>query len=69
MTDIYNPLDKINLGNSVATALLEQPVHPLGDIPSFEGAGIYVLYYRGPLSPLTLPSRRPTPRKRAGLFI
>ena len=48
MTDIYNPLDKINLGNSVATALLEQPVHPLGDIPSFEGAGIYVLYYRGP---------------------
>lgn len=47
MTDIYNPLDKINLGNSVATALLEQPVHPLGDIPSFEGAGIYVLYYRG----------------------
>lgn len=26
MTDIYNPLDKINLGNSVATALLEQPL-------------------------------------------
>ena len=48
MTDIYNPLDKINLGQSVATALLEQPVHPLGDIPPFEGAGIYVLYYRGP---------------------
>lgn len=47
MTDIYNPLDKRNLGNSVATALLEQPVHALGEIPPFEGAGIYVLYYRG----------------------
>lgn len=48
MTDIYNPLDKINLGNSVAVALLAQPVHALGDIPPFEGAGIYVLYYKGP---------------------
>jgi len=48
MTDVYNPLDKINLGKSVADALLEQPVHPLDAIPPFEGAGIYVLYYRGP---------------------
>lgn len=47
MTDVYNPLDKINLGKSVADALLEQPVHTLADIPPFEGAGIYVLYYRG----------------------
>lgn len=43
----YNPLDKINLGKSVAEALLDQPVHPLGDIPSFEGAGIYAIYYKG----------------------
>lgn len=48
MTEVYNPLDKINLGKSVADALLEQPVHPLDAIPAFEGAGIYVLYYRGP---------------------
>jgi len=48
MTEVYNPLDKINLGKSVADALLEQPVHPLDTIPAFEGAGIYVLYYRGP---------------------
>jgi len=47
MTDVYNPLDKINLGKSVADALLEQPVHALGEIPPFEGAGIYVIYYRG----------------------
>jgi hypothetical protein len=48
MSQTYNPLDKINLGKSVADALLAQPVHALGDIPPFEGAGIYVLYYRGP---------------------
>lgn len=47
MTEVYNPLDKINLGKSVADALLEQPVHALDAIPPFEGAGIYVLYYRG----------------------
>lgn len=47
MPEIYNPLDKINLGKSVADALLAQPVHALGEIPQFEGAGIYVLYYRG----------------------
>lgn len=47
MTGVYNPLDKINLGKSVADALLEQPVQALGDIQPFEGAGIYVIYYRG----------------------
>lgn len=46
--EVYNPLDKLNLGKSVAEALLKQPAHPLGEIPPFEGAGIYVLYYRGP---------------------
>lgn len=48
MSEVYNPLDKINLGKSVADALLAQPVHALDDIPAFEGAGIYVIYYRGP---------------------
>lgn len=48
MSEIYNPLDKINLGKSVADALLEQPAHPLAEIAPFEGAGIYVLYYNGP---------------------
>lgn len=48
MTGVYNPLDKINLGKSVADALLEQPAHPLNAIEPFEGAGIYVLYYSGP---------------------
>jgi len=48
MTDFYNPLDKINLGKSVADALLERPAEPLGAIAPVDGAGIYVLYYRGP---------------------
>ncbi len=44
----FNPLDKKNLGASVAEALLSSKPHPLGDIPSFSGAGIYSIYYDGP---------------------
>lgn len=47
----YNPLDKLNLGKSVAEALLDSQVHPLGDIPLFDGAGIYVIYYNGDFRP------------------
>lgn len=43
----YNPLDKINLGASVAEAMLESPVRPLGSLEPFQGAGIYALYYTG----------------------
>ena len=45
----FNPLDKKNLGASVAEALLTKDVHPLGDLPKFVGAGIYALYYTGDL--------------------
>lgn len=47
MSDPYNPLDKRNLGKSVAEALLDAEAYPLGALPNFEGAGIYVIYYRG----------------------
>lgn len=43
----FNPLDKKNLGASVAEALLTMDVHPLGDLHQFEGAGIYAIYYTG----------------------
>ncbi|EMD1658382.1 Eco29kI family restriction endonuclease [Pluralibacter gergoviae] len=43
----FNPLDKINLGASVAEALLTKEIHPLCDLPIFEGAGIYAIYYTG----------------------
>lgn len=47
MVEPYNPLSKMNLGKSVAEAILDQDPHPLGQLPAFDGAGIYVIYYRG----------------------
>lgn len=43
----FNPLDKRNLGESVAQALLGEPVVPLSGISKFEGAGVYAIYYSG----------------------
>lgn len=45
----YNPLDKLNLGSSVADALLDSETHPLGEVAQFNGAGIYAIYYVGDL--------------------
>lgn len=47
----YNPLDKINLGKSVAEALLDRTPDSLGDIKQFDGAGIYAIYYKGDFEP------------------
>ncbi|MFZ1640936.1 MAG: Eco29kI family restriction endonuclease [Candidatus Contendobacter sp.] len=46
----YNPLDKINLGKSVAQALLEQDVRAMTVIGEIQGAGVYAIYYMGPFS-------------------
>jgi hypothetical protein len=43
----FNPLDRRNLGESVAAALLKQNVGPLPPANSFAGAGIYAIYYTG----------------------
>lgn len=43
----YNPLDKVNLGKSVAEALLQQQKVALTDLKPFNGVGIYALYYSG----------------------
>ncbi|HOG07552.1 MAG TPA: Eco29kI family restriction endonuclease [Syntrophales bacterium] len=43
----FNPLDKTNLGESVAEAMLQQKVHLLPPDKPFIGAGIYALYYEG----------------------
>ena len=43
----YNPLDKANLGASVAEALLARQSVPLGRIEPFVGAGVYAIYYVG----------------------
>lgn len=46
MPDAFNPLNKRNLGESVAKALLVGEVSLLPPSP-FEGAGIYAIYYVG----------------------
>jgi len=53
MTDFapYNPLDKNNLGASVADALLGRKPRPLATLTPFLGAGIYAIYYRGKYKP------------------
>jgi hypothetical protein len=43
----FNPLDRINLGKSVAEALLESDVRALNEPHPFRGAGIYAIYYTG----------------------
>jgi hypothetical protein len=43
----FNPLDKSNLGTSVADALLAQQTSALPPERPFEGAGIYAIYYGG----------------------
>jgi len=43
----FNPLDKRNLGLSVADALLAQPVVSLAELAQFAGAGVYAIYYVG----------------------
>jgi hypothetical protein len=49
-TKPFNPLDTRNLAIAVAKALLEKQARPLGGLPPFRGAGIYVIYYRGDCS-------------------
>ena len=58
MAEQYNPLDKINLGKSVAEALLDRPLDSLGTLAPFEGAGIYVIYYKGKTAPYQAMGKR-----------
>lgn len=46
----YNPLDKKNLGASVADAILKQVPVQLPPAP-FNGAGVYAIYYMGNFTP------------------
>ncbi len=43
----YNPLDKKNLGTSVADAILQSEPSVLPPEDSFVGAGLYAIYYIG----------------------
>ncbi len=43
----YNPLDIVNIAESLVHELLRRECGPLPPIEKFEGAGIYALYYSG----------------------
>jgi len=51
MTQPYNPLEKMNLGRSVAIALLRGEVRPLSQTLQLSGAGVYAIYYTGDFEP------------------
>ncbi|OBK97743.1 restriction endonuclease [Mycobacterium asiaticum] len=50
MNQPFNPLDMDNLGKSIATQLLVSDPTPLGAVPHFHGAGVYAIYYNGPIA-------------------
>jgi len=46
-SDPYSPLDKRNLGASVATELIGREPQLLPPAEPFVGAGVYAIYYSG----------------------
>lgn len=44
----YNPLSVDELGRNAARALMDYPAVPLAPEESFDGAGVYTVYYHGP---------------------
>ncbi|WP_434619760.1 Eco29kI family restriction endonuclease [Arthrobacter sp. A5] len=52
----FNPLDKRNLGISVANAMMLMEPVPLAAVPNQPGAGIYAIYYAGDFEPYQLLS-------------
>ena len=65
----FNPLDKKNLGASVAEAMLAGKVYPLGDLPEFKGAGIYAIYYSGDFAPYGEIAKRNRDGKCAPIYV
>jgi len=61
----YNPLDKKNLGISVADAILQSEPSPLPPAEAFVGAGLYAIYYTGHSFYLYEPIAK---KNRDGLF-
>jgi hypothetical protein len=47
----FNPLDKLNLAESLADAMLKTPICRLPPEKAFDGAGIYAIYYAGVFPP------------------
>lgn len=43
----YNPLDEVNLAENLVRELLQRQCGPLPPTQSFDGAGLYAIYYSG----------------------
>lgn len=65
----FNPLDKKNLGASVAEAMLATKVHRLGNLPEFKGAGIYAIYYTGSFKAYAEIAKRNKDAKTAPIYV
>lgn len=50
-SSIFDPSDPATAGRIVALTLISQPIHELSSIPSFYGAGVYAIYYKGAFAP------------------
>lgn len=49
--EVFNPLDKAALAESIENKLLEKPAVNLSKAGEVRGAGIYAIYYVGPFAP------------------
>ena len=55
-SDVYNPLDRVNLARSIEIELLARDAVPLNEADHIQGAGIYAIYYVGDF-PAYAPAR------------
>ena len=70
MTIPYNPLEKGNLGRTVAEALLVQDPVRIDELKTFEGAGIYAIYYVGDFKPYeSISARNKNGRFEAPIYV
>jgi len=65
----YNPLDKRNLGVSVADALLAKPLGPLPPEEPFIGAGVYAVYYTGNFPAYRAISLKSKPQRETPIYV
>lgn len=65
----YNPLEKRNLADSVAGAMLEKEPEPLPPGQSFNGAGIYAIYYVGDFPLYAGIAKRNRERLEAPIYV
>lgn len=65
----YNPLDKRNLGISVADALLAKALGPLPPEEPFLGAGVYAIYYSGEFPAYRQISLASKPHRETPIYV